>query len=281
MPELPEVETIAHKLATHVVGKTIEHILVHHSKSFQGDTALLINQPIVSISRRAKIICIQFPNALNLLIHLKMTGQLIYTDSNTRLGGGHPTADWVSALPSSHTRIEMTFSDNAKLFFNDMRLFGWWKVLTDDQVQLELARLAPDIIDPTLTSTYLHDRFLKTSMPIKGALMDTRFVSGVGNIYACDALNLARINPWRIARSLQTIETEALFVAAKTVIERGIQLGGATIDAYRNVEGFSGQYQDVVLVYGREGKPCYNCGALIQKAKILGRGTYFCAQCQV
>ncbi len=281
MPELPEVETITCKLKAHIVGKRVTNLSVLHPKSMKGDFRQLIGKQIIGISRKAKIIRLHFPEQINILIHLKMTGQLIYTDLQTHIGGGHPTADWVSELPSKHTRIMVQLSDDATLFFNDQRLFGWWKVMDDGQVEVEYKKLGLDIIDPSFTAMKLYDAFQKTARPVKVVLMDGGIVSGVGNIYACDALNLAQIDPWRPAKSLSEQEAECLYEAALTVIWRGIELGGATIDHYRNIEGFAGQYQNVVLVYSREGLPCYNCGVSLAKVKLAGRGTYYCPGCQV
>lgn len=280
MPELPEVETIVRKLSEHLPGKIIQSVSVQHPKSFLGSIELIKGKQVLGVSRRAKILRIHLPSETNILIHLKMTGQLIYTDATTRIGGGHPTADWVSELPSKHTRITAELSESSMLFFNDQRLFGWWKVLTDTQVAAEFAKLGLDIIDPSFSAEQLFTVFQRTAQPVKVALMDGSRVSGVGNIYACDALNLARINPWRPAKTLSRVESDRLYEAAKTVIYRGIELGGATIDDYRDVAGFAGQYQEKVLAYGREGSPCYNCGTPILKKKLAGRGTYFCPECQ-
>jgi formamidopyrimidine-DNA glycosylase len=280
MPELPEVETIARRLAGILFHKSPRSIEVLRDKSFRGDPKLLIGRSITEISRRAKIIRLHFEGNLNLLVHLKMTGQLIYVDSKQRLGGGHPTADWVQSLPSKHTRVVIDLTDKATLFFNDMRVFGWLKLATDDEVQREFARFGPDINDPTLSVDYLYQKFQRRSLAIKQIMMDNAVVCGVGNIYACDALNLARLHPTRPAKSLSEDEVSRLLESAQSVIERGIELGGATIDNYKQVDGFSGKYQDAVLTYGREGKPCFNCGTSIQKMKLGGRGTYFCPECQ-
>src|SRR5260221_8709795 len=134
MPELPEVETVAQQLKKVIVKKTVAHVEICKSKSWHGDPKKIGGQTIHNISRRSKIIRIEFGQDLNLLIHLKMSGQLIYVDGNKRVGGGHPTADWIQDLPSSHTRVIFTFTDKTKLFFNDQRVFGWIKVMTDQEV---------------------------------------------------------------------------------------------------------------------------------------------------
>lgn len=292
MPELPEVETIVKRLREVVVGKTIDNVLVHRDKSFQGNPTLILNSKISDVSRRAKLIRFHLDNNLNLLVHLKMTGQLIFisNDGSKRIGGGHPTSDWVETLPSKHTRITFHLSETSEnnenreksnLYFNDIRVFGWVKLADQEAVNLEHSKYAPDIHTAEVDENYFHSALSKTARPIKVAIMDSSIVSGVGNIYACDGLNLARINPERSAKSLSKEESSELLKALKHVINLGIEMGGATIDNYRNVDGFSGKYQEVVRVYGREGEKCENCGNIIVKNKLAGRGTYFCANCQV
>ena len=280
MPELPEVETIARRLREVVVGKTIERILVNRAKSFVGDPTLLEGSTITDISRRSKILQFHFDVPEKMLVHLKMTGQLIYTDQKIRLGGGHPTADWVNELPSKYTRVELQLSDGAKLFFNDLRVFGWLKVLDQAAVTTEFSTLGLDIHDPALTAQDLYKKWQKRNVPIKVVLMDNSIAAGVGNIYANDALHLAQINPFRLASSLTEEEAEKVYQAAVTVIKKGIELGGATIDDYRHIDGFAGQYQNVVRTYGREGAPCKVCGTLIIRKKQAGRSTFYCPNCQ-
>ena len=286
MPELPEVETIAKRLKTVVCGKTISEVSVFKQKSFYGDSQSLLGVPILDVSRKAKLIRFHLPNAQNLLIHLKMTGQLIYIDATgSRLGGGHPTADWVSQLPSNHTRVSFKLLSLDKtqhsLYFNDMRIFGWIRLLSDSQILAEYRKYAPDINTDTITLEYFAQKLQKTTRPIKQVIMDNAVISGVGNIYACDGLNLAFIHPQRPANSLSDAETSKLLQALKEVIDLGIELGGATIDNYRTVDGFAGKYQEKVRVYSREGENCCNCGGIIQKIKLGGRGTYFCQNCQI
>lgn len=282
MPELPEVETIVRKLAEVLPGQRIETVRVYHPKPFSGEPESLVGVQVEDVSRRAKITRLSLSDGRNLIIHLKMTGQLIYVDDDVRLGGGHPTADWVSELPSKHTRVELGFEQGRKLFFNDQRLFGWMKVVDNSELAHAYAGLGPDIIDPALTAEYLIAKLKNKSVPIKLAIMDNAIVCGLGNIYACDALNLAQIHPQRPAKSLSAAEVTRLLEASRTTILKGIELGGTTFDGhYVDVGGFAGQYQSVVRVYGREGKPCLNCGTPIQKIKLGGRGTYFCPNCQV
>lgn len=282
MPELPEVETIRRRLQTILPGKVISHVTIHHPKSFGGDPDQVLGQQIVVIGRKAKLLRFQFANGLNLLTHLKMTGQLMYLDDKNRIGGGHPTADWVRELPSAHTRITYTFSDQSKLFFNDQRIFGWMRVMTDDQVLVEWARYAPDAIDPVVTPDYMFQQLQRRSVPIKQAIMMNDIIAGVGNIYAAEALHQAQLSPLRPARSLSKAEVTKLLAAIKQVMQEGIALGGTTFDgAYVDIDGLAGSYQNKLQVYGQAGKPCTRCGGIITKTTLGGRGTYYCASCQI
>ncbi|PIR61059.1 MAG: hypothetical protein COU68_01475, partial [Candidatus Pacebacteria bacterium CG10_big_fil_rev_8_21_14_0_10_45_6] len=154
MPELPEVETIARRIEPHLVGKKLLRIIVLHTKSVRGDSSLVESAIVAKVSRQAKILVLRFENENALLIHLKMTGQILYQDSVVRLGGGHPTADWVAELPSKHTRAILEFSDDSKVFFNDMRLFGWIKAVDEVEFRQELQKYAPDIISPEITPEF-------------------------------------------------------------------------------------------------------------------------------
>ena len=281
MPELPEVETVVSRLNQVLQNKTVQTAVVYAPKSFLGDVTALSGKTITAVSRKAKLIRISFDDSTSLLVHLKMTGQLIYLDTATRVGGGHPTADWVGALPSSHTRFSCTFTDGSELFFNDQRLFGWVRHLTEIAVAVEFAKYAPDVIDAVISPEYLFSKTQRTARSIKVVLLDSTIMSGLGNIYVCDALNAARIAPLRPASSLNFEEVARLLQASKDVLHLGIKLGGATIEHFRHVDGFSGGYQTQVRVYGKEGSDCPNCSAPILKQKIAGRGTYFCAACQL
>lgn len=286
MPELPEVETIVRRLNEVLSQKTIINVQAHKDKSLQGNAHLVIGKEITGVTRKAKLIRFHLPEGLNMLAHLKMTGQFIFIDNKgDRLGGGHPTADWVQDLPSKHTRVSFklvdTYGNEHDLHFNDMRIFGWIKVLSDKEVENEFSKYGPDVHTKEASLDYFKDKLSRTRRKIKQVIMDNKVISGVGNIYACDGLNIAKISPEREASSLTEKETEELLNALKEVIQLGIKLGGATIDNYRNVDGFAGKYQDHVMVYGREGESCKNCPGIIQKIKLGGRGTYFCPNCQV
>jgi formamidopyrimidine-DNA glycosylase len=280
MPELPEVETIYRRVNTLLLGKKITQVSVLRAKSFQGDSKLLEGAVITQLSRRGKILQLSLDTSQHILIHLKMTGQLLFEDFHGRVGGGHPTADFLAPLPSRHTRVVVTFSDKSVLYFNDMRVFGWVRVVADDELLAQYSGLAPDIIDPKFTFEQFFASCSTRSTPIKQVIMDNSVVAGVGNIYACDALSLARIDPRRPARLLSKQEALEVFDAMRTVIQLGIQYGGATIHSFVSVDGVTGRYQDVRRVYQRVGEPCPNCAAVIVKIQLAGRGTFLCEQCQ-
>lgn len=285
MPELPEVETIRRRLANILPGKKIAKFQVLKAKSFIGQASALFGATIVTISRRAKILRIKLKtdsDSANLLIHLKMTGQLIYLDSTgKKVGGGHPTADWINQLPSKHTRIIFNFTDHSKLFFNDQRIFGWIKLMTDREVENEWQKYGPDINTPHLTAKYLSTSWQRKKIPVKLALMDNQIVTGIGNIYASEALYAAKINPQRPAKSLTMAEVKNLLAKTQAIINHSIELGGTTFDgSFVNIHGFAGQYQKQLKVYQQDGRLCPVCGTKIKKVKLAGRSTFYCDTCQ-
>jgi formamidopyrimidine-DNA glycosylase len=200
--------------------------------------------------------------------------------------GGHPTADWVSQLPSNHTRVIFTLT-KGKLFFNDLRVFGWIKVVGAMDLNTLKERMPHDVVDKSFTSHYLQ-KILSTSRRfVKSIIMDQAKLGGVGNIYANDALYCAGINPrlTGIALSKNETKVDKLFICLKRVIGQGIRLGGASDSNYVHLNGLGGKYQERFLVYKQQGKKCRRpacrqAGAVIKKIKLGGRGTYFCPKCQ-
>ena len=282
MPELPEVETIRRQLGEVLVGKKIAKIEVLREKSFGGEAKELVGWVVKKIDRKAKVIEIYFKGKEKVMIvHLKMTGQLVFVDQGKRVVGGHPTADWVKELPSKHTRVEIDFTDGAKLFFNDMRVFGWMRMVDKEKYEKEMRKTAPDVTEKEVSLEYLTSVLKRSGRAVKLVLMDQDKIGGVGNIYANDALYLTKVRPDRKSNSLSAIETKKLLVAVREVINRGIKYGGASAANYVDTKGLGGTYQDHFLVYRKDGQKCHNCGSKIEKMKIGGRGTYFCSKCQL
>jgi formamidopyrimidine-DNA glycosylase len=273
MPELPEVETVVRQLGQVIPGKVISQIV--------GKEIDVLGKSIRQVSRKQKIIVMDLDTTEVILVHLKMTGQLIFVgDNQERLAGGHPTADWVGELPSKHTRVEIDFNDGSKLFFNDQRKFGWMKLVPSAWWLALREKMPPDVVDDSFTTEYLGKVLSRSGRAVKLVILDQDKIGGMGNIYANDALNMARINPKIPANQLKSDAVIKLFKAMKTVIKRGIETGGASYSHFVGIEGVGGHYQDYFLVYDREGEQCRQCGGEIMKMMLGGRGSYYCSRCQ-
>lgn len=281
MPELPEIETVKLQLQKVLTGLTLQKIEVRNYPTVQGNAKSLEGQQVIGIRRRAKVLIIDFTSHLSMAFHFKMTGQLIYVNGDVRIAGGHPTEDFVGQLPSVHTRAIFEFSQGM-LYFNDQRLFGWVKIgKTEDINELKfLQNLGPEPFDVSPADFVV--RVSKSRRPIKVVIMDQEVLSGVGNIYANDALWEAEINPKTPAAQVPAAKLEVLLEKIKLVLTEGIKYGGATAaDAkYIDLHGLGGHYQDHFRTYDRTGKPCLRCKTPITRIELAGRGTYFCSQCQ-
>ena len=187
----------------------------------------------------------------------------------------------MSELPSKHTKVIIEFSDGSKLFFNDLRGFGWMKLVDSIKYQEYSMKQPPDVVDDEFTEDYFGAVLSKTSRPIKVVLMDQTKIGGVGNIYANDALFWAGVDPRRPAKKLSEKEIKNLYMAVRKVIQLGIEYGGASESDYIDVSGMGGKYQEHFLVYKQNGKKCRNCTSEIKKIKLGGRGTYYCPVCQI
>ncbi|MEI8143249.1 MAG: bifunctional DNA-formamidopyrimidine glycosylase/DNA-(apurinic or apyrimidinic site) lyase [Candidatus Berkelbacteria bacterium] len=289
MPELPEVETIRRGLLKRIVGKKIVDLSFDWPKSFQGDKAEVIGQTVEGVERRAKVIQIRLSNDLSLLFHLKMTGQLIhqklstvYCPLTTDFAGGHPDHEWHHSQPNKHTRIIFTFDDGSKLFFNDMRKFGWCKVLTAQGVEALNQDYGLEPLDEGFTVFYLLEKAKRLpNRTIKQFLMDQTIAAGMGNIYTDESLFEAKISPLRRVKDIKSLEWPLLIATMKKVLDLGIKYGGTTDSDYVNAEGKKGGMQDYLKVYHKTGQPCVgDCGGVIERIVVGGRGTHFCPICQ-
>lgn len=288
MPELPEVETVRRGLNELIIGKGVTSTTNDTPKSFPNAQAdvnnFLIGATIRSIRRRAKVLMIDLSTDYSLVIHLKMTGQLVFVSAHDRFGAGHPNDSLVNALPDKSTRVTMTFDDDSKLFFNDQRKFGWVKLLPTAEIA-ELAfmkKVGPEPLDADFTALAFADRFTRRARTtIKAALLDQSVVAGVGNIYADESLWGAKIHPQRLTGTITAIEFEALYTDLRAVMNLSIEKGGSSNRNYVNAEGKKGSYMDFARVFRREGLPCPRCGTTIEKLRVAGRGTHICPFCQV
>lgn len=287
MPELPEIETVKLQLQRVLPGQVLEGHTIYNQRTVQGNLDQFVNQRVVGIRRLAKVLLIDFSHDLTLAFHFKMTGQLVFERMGSdpirsRVVGGHPTEDFVGKLPSRHTRVFFKFSQGW-LYFNDQRLFGWVKAGKREEIETEkfLQGLGPEPF--AISAAEFGRRVARSKRPIKLVLMDQQVISGVGNIYANDALWEAGVNPRVPSSQLTSDQLKEIYKGVIKVLKEGIKYGGATAsDAkYINLHGLGGQYQDHFRVYDRQGQPCHRCQTKIKKAVLGGRGTYWCPRCQV
>lgn len=283
MPELPEVETIKRSLQTALVGKTIKNIEVRKAKIFQGETRDVIGETVKNVERRGKMLVIKLSGEKALLVHFKLTGQMVWVPkAGEQVVVGHPIPFAGTELPAKTTHVIYTI-DGGKLFYNDLRQFGWNRVVAGDLGSIrELEGLGPEPFDKEFTIEYLQKIFSNTSKLIKLILMDQEKIAGVGNIYANEALFEAGILPVRPAKSLGEKEIKILREAIIKVLEDGLKYGGSSAadEAYVRPDGSKGNYQEHFRVYQRDGQPCLKCGTVIKRINLGGRGTFYCSVCQ-
>lgn len=298
MPELPEVETLRLQLSQLIIGKTIKSIDILKAKSFIGDKSGVIGGKIIRVRRFGKLLVIDFSNGLSLAVHLKMSGQLIFREQKTNNRKQKYIDPLLITLPNIHTRVILTFTNGDRLFFNDMRMFGWVRIVKNPNFKLQISNKTKNPNDQILNISDLIcklgpeplrdltlDKFKEIlkrfKKPIKLVLMDQEKISGVGNIYANDALFLSGINPRKSANTLLDNQIAVLLNCLERVLKDGIKWGGASRNNFRDAYGEKGQVQNHFHVYDREGCNCPNlCGAEIKKFKLGGRGTFFCPICQ-
>ncbi|MBQ6147373.1 bifunctional DNA-formamidopyrimidine glycosylase/DNA-(apurinic or apyrimidinic site) lyase [Candidatus Saccharibacteria bacterium] len=281
MPELPEVETIRRGLEKRILNKKIVQVKVLEKKSFIGEAEEVLGRKIEKLGRRGKVLIIELSKGESFLIHLRMTGQLIYI-GRERFAGGHPNESFVEELPNKQTRVIIEFSDGAKLFFNDQRKFGFIKVVKTEKIEEEafIRKLGKEPWEITVEEFYEKLKRHKNSA-IKAVILDQEVIAGLGNIYADEALYFSGIRPTRKAGEISKLEAKRLILGAKTVMERSLEAGGSTIKNYVKADGTRGNYLDLFAkVYGRGGEKCEKCGGEIKKIKVGGRGTHYCEECQ-
>lgn len=267
MPELPEVETIRAQLAPRLEGRQLTRVeildprltrpfdLFEVAEELEGDR-------IVSVGRRGKYLVLRLESGLVLLVHLRMTGSFGFE-------------------PTSHERAVIELDDGTRVVYRDVRRFGTWLVLDDAEIDTYLAgKNGPEPLGPRFTSEWLAAMLAMRRAPVKSVLLDQRVVAGLGNIYADEALWRARINPLRPAAMLDRDDVRRLHRAIREALKVGIDRQGSTLREYATPEGSSGRMQEEFRAYGREGEPCPRCGTPITKARVGGRGTWFCPRCQ-
>ncbi len=266
MPELPEVETIVRELRKKVFGKKIKEIEIKSAKSFSGNKKKILGKRINKIQRRAKIIIFQI-DSMNLACHLKMTGQLIFQKR------GKTGSD-------KFCRVIIHFSDGSRLLFNDLRKFGWLKIINDQEKEKLINSFGIEPFTKDFDKENFWQAIYKRKLAIKSALLDQAKIAGIGNIYANEVLFCAGIAPKKSAAKISRAKADKLFDCILKVLKSAIASGGTSAENYVRTDGSQGQYDRKLLVYGRAGENCSKCKGKIEKIKIGGRGTYFCPKCQ-
>jgi formamidopyrimidine-DNA glycosylase len=273
MPELPEVETVRRSLLPVLVGRRIERVLVRERRlRRQVDPALLkrevCGQVVVDLSRRGKYLLIHLEGERRLLVHLGMSGRLFLTRA---------------ATPSArHEHVVFSLDDGQELRFRDPRRFGVVEATTVSALATDrrLSELGVEPLSRACSAKYLYERSRGLRRPVKNFLMDARVLVGVGNIYANEALFLARIHPLRAAGRSGLARWERLTAAVKQVLRDAIRQGGTTLNDFRSGTGEEGYFQVFLRVYQREGEGCPECERPIRKTVLAGRSTFYCPSCQ-
>lgn len=287
MPELPEVETVRRGLSRLIVGKRIQSVSHDTDKSFPNPSddveQFLLGATVTDVRRRAKVLLIDLSSDYTLVIHLKMTGQLVFLGAE-RFGAGHPNDSLIGKLPDRSTRVIVQFTNGSHLYFNDQRKFGWVKLYPTIEVEnIDFMRkVGPEPLENEFTGDVLFERLQRRkNTSIKAALLDQTVLAGVGNIYADEALWGAKLHPSTVVRTLTKQQVAVLTAEVKAVMTLSIEKGGSTDRNYVNAEGKRGSYIDFARVFRREGQPCARCGTTIEKIRVAGRGTHVCPHCQV
>lgn len=286
MPELPEVETVRKDLFKLLPGSKISDIKIRKKKVVKNKTATLHkhakNKKIKDIIRRGKLLAILFEDQqYALLIHLKMTGQLIYQQDNRLTAGGHGEPKITNeALPNKYTHVIITFDNNAKLYFNDMRQFGYIKLVDKRELARKLNSFGIEPLSQEFTPQYLKSTLKKRKTALKNVLLNQELIAGLGNIYVDEVCFAAGVRPSRPAYKVTLKEAEALQKATKRILKQALKKRGTTFRDYRDGLGGEGNFTKLLQVYGRNQEPCRKCKAPLKRIKIGGRGTIYCANCQ-
>lgn len=277
MPELPEVEVVRRGLHQHVAGRTITAVRVHHPRAVRRHeagpadlTARLLEMTITGTGRRGKYLWLKLSDGSALVVHLGMSGQML-----------------LGPVPNeNHLRIAALLDDGTTLSFVDQRTFGGWMItdtvtIDGDEVPVPVAHIARDPLDPHFDRDGVVKVLRRKHSEIKRQLLDQTVVSGIGNIYADEALWRAKVNGARLASGLSKAKLAELLDAAAAVMTDALGQGGTSFDSlYVNVNGESGYFDRSLDAYGREGEPCRRCGAIMRRDKFMNRSSFSCPRCQ-
>jgi len=295
MPELPEVETIANDLQKRVVDQKILQVKIFLPKIIKGSAKQFVDtlqkNHFTNVRRRAKFLIFTLASGQLMLVHLRMTGQLIYQkrDSNVKdknkesvVAGGHGEKKDLENLPGKHTHLMITFIDGSQLFYNDLRRFGFLQIIKPENLNQELRNFGQEPLTNDFTLEMFHAMLADRKGKIKTFLLNQKYLVGLGNIYTDEVLFDARVLPDRIIHSLSEQELKKIYLAIKNVLHDAVLHRGTTFNDYRDANGRKGNFLSKLKVYSRSGEKCLRCRqGMIQKKKMAGRGTSYCEHCQV
>ncbi len=292
MPELPEVETLKRELSRKLIGRKIAKTEVRWTKTISPLSPVQLSrelkgEKITKLERRAKILIFNLTHQKIILIHLKMTGQLIFADvrhPQKLIIGGHTqglSLKPAKESPFRHTRLVLHFTDGSKLLFNDLRKFGWFRLSHPAHLAELTQKIGPEPLSKNFTLDYFRSLFKRFSKrKVKQLLLDQGLIAGLGNIYVDESCFGAKVLPMRQVGTLNKKEAAGLHRAIVEVLKLSVKHGGTSARNYRRSDGSRGNFFKHLRVYGREGKPCLRCKEKINKLKLNGRGTHFCHGCQ-
>ena len=262
-----------------LVIKDVSHDWPKSFPNAPADVArFMVGAKILKVKRRAKVLIIDLSSKYSLIIHLKMTGQLIFVGKE-RFGAGHPNDDLLASLPAKSTRVVIDFTDGSKLFFNDQRKFGWMRLLPTLEVpEIDFfKKVGPEPLEDDFTpSDFVKSLKRRKNSAIKAVLLDQTVIAGVGNIYADESLWAAKIHPATPVSKISKTKLVTLYAELRKILTLSIEKGGSTDRNYVNSEGKKGSYLTIAQVFRKEGQPCPRCGTIIEKIRVAGRGTHIC-----
>jgi formamidopyrimidine-DNA glycosylase len=288
MPELPEVETVVRQLDPELAGRRIERLEVLDGRWSRPRppaelSAALSGRRIVGLRRRGKYLLLGIEGEMTLVMHLRMTGNLVLVRDSETLdpSDGRRLYERERSTSERHLRARFTLEDGRELWFTDPRRFGEAFLIEGAGLGERFAKLGAEPLSEAFTAEVLAAEATGRTAPLKSFLLDQSRVAGVGNIYADEALYRARLHPLSPAGSMKPEHHEALHAAIVAALEAGLDAGGSSIENYRDGRGERGTMQDEFLVHTREGEPCPSCGDPIVRIVVSGRSTYYCPSCQV
>lgn len=287
MPELPEVETIRNGLRRFVLNKEILELKIFDKKlaPFLLGYKKLENDNLLEIDRIGKLLIFKFKkSSLFLLIHLKMTGQLVYLPKNSEklMVGGHSESGQgvIEKKDFKHLRFQINFLNGDVLFLNDIRRFAYVKLVNSEELNQIKNRFGLEPLEKIKYSDFLRLLERRANKNVKAFLLDQSLVSGIGNIYADEILFASGVLPQRKIFSLKETEKKLIFSNISRILKLAVKKRGTTFSNYIDAEGQTGGFIKLLKVYGRDGQKCQKCNNLILKDKVAGRGTHYCSKCQ-